>query len=63
MGPGFWLRGLNSVVKLLGVRGGAIGLVVCWQSVICDCLVLALAGLVLGRQAAWRPGCNRVVLS
>ena len=39
MGPGFWLRGLSSVVKLLGVRGGAIGLVSssrlvasCWQS-------------------------------
>ena len=40
-----------------------VGGIVLAVAVFCDCLVWAQVGLALGRQAAWRPGCTRVVLS
>ena len=66
-GPGIWLRGLNSVVKLLGgrVQSGWCRQVGWWHcsSSCCDQLQGSwhlVAGLELGRQAAWRSGCYRV---
>ena len=70
MSEAVWLCSMGrrySVVKLLGGRvcnrGGVVKTVVgtgCWLLLSCGCVSWAVyGGFKLGRQAAWRPRCNR----
>ena len=60
------MRGSSSVVKLLGGRGAIV--VVSSRRLVAQFILLLVvvacswalyAGFELGRQAAWRPRCNR----